>query len=134
MKPLFKYHLEVNMPDTDEVYKSWGVMPVGNTPILDGVYDPVSKALKLYINSQQEILQPVRMSDKKGNPIVEYRRIPEYYRIAIAEEDIPNFLELYVDNNFEFKEEASTTMNLIQEPVFSERREVVDDLNNTVKE
>jgi hypothetical protein len=133
MKPLFKYHLEVQVPGTDEVYSSWGVMPVGNTPILDGVFDPNSKSLRLYINSQQEILQPVRIKDKKGAFVTEYRRIPEYYRIAVPEQDIPNFLELYVENNFAFTPELIVTSNLIEEPVFSERREIVEDLNSTVE-
>jgi hypothetical protein len=121
MKPLFKYHVELELTDKS-ILKSWGVCSVGDSNILDGIYDPDSKHLRLLINSTQESIKPVELPTTNGKSKIEYRKIQEYYRMIIPGEDIPAFLDLYVDNNFEFTEQSR-----IEQPVFSERKLVVEE-------
>ncbi len=107
MKPLFKYHCQIETQD-GEILHTWGIYPITNdTKILDGIYDPMNKNLKLIFDSVKENLEeiPVRKRDG-GKYEYQQRRIQSYHRGVINEEDLSTFLEKYVDNNFEFKEKG----------------------------
>jgi hypothetical protein len=102
MKPLMKYHLEIETRDGQKL-KTWGIYPVFNTTkILDGIYDPENKQLKLLFDPihEQYVDYPVEM--KNGKWDVQQRKMMQHYRGTILEQDLEYFLNTYVDNNFEF--------------------------------
>lgn len=108
MKPLMKYHVEFETQDGRKL-KTWGVLPVLNTTkVLDGIYDPDSKMLRLLIDStaEQYVDFPIQVP-KTGKWDVQQRKMFTYYKGKISHEDIQFFLDTYVDNNFEFKEPSS---------------------------
>lgn len=101
-KPLMKYHCSIETPDKT-VIDTWGIYPISNnTKILDGIYDPVNKTLKLLFDSVKEDFHEVPIQKDNGKWDKQLRRIETYYRGSINETDLPFFLENYVDNNFEF--------------------------------
>jgi len=96
-----KYHAVVMGRDGNEI-KSWGVFPIGATKILDGIYNPESKSLSLLFDSVTNGPKEVKVSKDRGKEEVQIRNVDEYYRFHLLEQDIPFFLETYVENNFEF--------------------------------
>lgn len=102
-KPLMKYHCSIQTED-GQVINTWGIYPVLNsTKIMDGIYDPVNKSLKLLFDSIKEDFHQVPMQKENGKYEMQNRRVETYYKGSISEEDITFFLDTYVDNNFDFK-------------------------------
>ena len=97
-----KYHCSIETPE-GKVIDTWGVYPISNaTKIMDGLYDPVNKTLKLLFDSVKEDFHEVPIRKDNGKYDTQLRRIESYYRGSINDTDLPFFLENYVDNNFEF--------------------------------
>lgn len=87
---------------TGETCQTWGLLPIGETKIIDGIYNPETKLLQLYIDSVSQ--QPTEMTViEKGREVRQTRKVDMYYRHFLREEDIPFFLENYVENNFEME-------------------------------
>ncbi len=104
MKPLFKYHCSIQTNE-GAVINTWGIYPVtSDAKILDGIYDPENKVLKLLFDSVKEDLvpYPTGKRDKEGRYITQERRLDTYYKGSISEEDVEAFLDLYVENNFTY--------------------------------
>ena len=101
-KPLFKYKLDIKT-ETGKTISTWGVYPVLNTTkIIDGVYDPEGKVLKLLFDSVTEQYIDYPVQTKNGKFEMQQRKLDQYYRGSINDQDIETFLSLYVDNNFEY--------------------------------
>lgn len=99
-----KYHVVIETPSGQRV-NTWGVFPVLNTTkILDGVYDPESKILSLLLDSVTEQYTPFEIETPKHKKEIQYRKLETYYKFKLLEDDIPFFLETYVDNNFTMPE------------------------------
>lgn len=102
-----KYHVLVQAADGREL-NSWGVLPIGQTKILDGIYDPESKVLRLLLDAVTEQYVPVEIQDEKTKKItIQNRKLQTYYKAHILEQDIKAFLELNVENDFEFEASVS---------------------------
>lgn len=111
LKPLFKYHLSIKA-ENEKTIDTWGIYPVlNNTKILDGVYDPEGKVLKLLFDSVTEQYVDYPVETKNGKLELQQRKLDQYYRGSISNEDLENFLNLYVENNFEY----NSTNLIIQE-------------------
>jgi len=109
MKPLMKYHVTIDVTDGRKI-KTWGVFPIQNCKILDGIYNPESKDLSILIDSVTERYTEFPVETKNGKVDVQYRKLDQYYRLKIAEQDIPFFLESYVENNFEIEPEVESNL------------------------
>lgn len=106
MKPLMKYHCKIQTPD-GAIIDTWGVYPIlNNSKILDGIYDPEAKALKLLFDSVKENLEQMQIPKANGKFEDQLRKVDMYYKGSINEEDLEFFLNTYVDNNFEYKEKG----------------------------
>lgn len=102
MKPLMKYHCSIQTQEGTVIH-TWGIYPIlGNTKILDGIYDPENKTLKLLFDSVKENLVDYPVQKKDGKYEYQQRRLEDYYKGSISEQDLPFFLDTYVENNFEF--------------------------------
>jgi hypothetical protein len=99
-----KYHVTIETPDGRRI-KTWGVCPVGETKILDGIYDPDQKRLSLIFDSITEQYTPIHVEDR-GKIREQVRKLDTYYKFHLPEEDLDFFLDNYVDNNFTFVLEA----------------------------
>lgn len=83
---------------------TWGVCPVtNNTKILDGIYNPEGKHLTLVYDSVTQNPKEFEIPDEKGKMRTQIRSAESYYQHKIQEEDIPFFLENYVENDFELE-------------------------------
>lgn len=102
MKPLMKYHVTLETQAGN--VKSWGVFPIGESKILDGIYNPETRELSLLFDSVTEQYTPFQVEGKNGKIEVQQRKIDQYYRFRLTAEDLSFFLENYVENNFEFEE------------------------------
>lgn len=103
MKPFMKYHVTIELQDGKKV-TTWGIFPIfGETKILDGIYNPDSKELTLVFDSVTEQYVPMEVPTKNGKYEIQQRKHDQYYRFKLAEEDIPFFLEMYVENNFDIE-------------------------------
>jgi hypothetical protein len=104
MKPLMKYHVDLETQEGKTV-KTWGVMPVLNTTkILDGLFDPETKILKLLLDPVHEQYVDMPVQDKKtGKWDMVNRKMLTHYRGSIKQEDLEFFLNTYVENNFEYQ-------------------------------
>jgi hypothetical protein len=135
MKPLMKYRASYNNQD------SWALSPIGETSIIAGYYDPTTRVLALIHDSIKEGFTMAPKLDSAGDPELinkmggrnsenikqERVKIQKYFEHYLSHpDDIKWFLEKFVENNFEFKEEeqglitpatgnynSSTTGNLI---------------------
>lgn len=96
-----KYHVTIPVKDGQKI-KSWGVFPVGETKILDGIYDPEQKQLSLLFDSVTEQYTPVQV-EENGKVKQQFRKLDSYYKFALADEDLDFFLQNYVENNFAFE-------------------------------
>jgi hypothetical protein len=116
MKPLMKYHVVIETPDGRRV-KTWGIFPILNsTKILDGVYNPEAKELSLLMDSVTEQYTPFEVPTKNGKYEVQQRKIDQYYRFKLREEDLEFFLSNYVDNNFEIEPVVESQPKIVLEP------------------
>lgn len=94
------------------VVTTWGVFPVGETKILDGIYNPESKVLQLMFDSVTERYKDWPVQDQKTKKVlIQERKLDTYYTFNLRSEDIPFFLDNYVENNFEM--DASVTSKLV---------------------
>lgn len=111
MKPLMKYHIDLETTTKHKV-ATWGVLPVtSDTKIIDGIYNPETKNLTLLLDSVTDQYQEIPVKGANGKFEAQLRKVPQYYKIQISENDIPAFLENYVENNFEI--EATITPSII---------------------
>lgn len=113
MKPLMKYHVTVESQDGTRV-KTWGVFPVGDTKILDGIYNPDTKGLSLLLDSVTEQYTPFQVQTKNGKYEMQQRKIDQYYRIHIPETDVAFFLDTFVQNDFEIEPEIEKPSLIIE--------------------
>lgn len=109
-----KYHVTIQLKD-GTTKKTWGIFPIGQTKILDGIYNPEEKHLSLLFDSATEQYTPVRTKDDKGKITESYRKIDTYYKFELPEEDLSFFLENYVENNFEFVPELTPALIMTEQ-------------------
>lgn len=95
-----KYHVTIETRDGKQ-FKSWGIFPIGQTKILDGIFNPETKQLSILFDSTTEQYTPVQVEE--GSKVkTQMRKLDTYYKFNLPEEDVKFFLENYVENNFEF--------------------------------
>lgn len=115
---LMKYHVSIKTQDGNRI-ETWGVCPISNTTkILDGIYNPESKELSLLLDSvtEQYTDYPVQKG-KDGKWEIQQRKLEQYYKLRLPEQDIKFFLDNYVSNNFEITPKIEKISNIITEPV-----------------
>lgn len=116
MKPLMKYHVTIQAPDGRRI-KTWGVFPVSNsTKILDGIYNPEAKELSLLFDSVTEQYVDFPVQKANGKYDVQQRKLDQYYKFKLPQEDIKYFIDQYVDNDFEIEATIEQPSNIITEP------------------
>ncbi len=103
-----KYHITV---ETDgRTINTWGVFPIGNTKILDGIYNPEGKHLTLLFDSVTEQYKPFEIPKANGKVEVQPRKIDTYYQFKLPVDDLPYFLENLVENNFEMEPSVKSSL------------------------
>lgn len=108
-----KYRVNLVYEDGKKM-NTWGVIPVlSNTKILNGVYNPEEKVLRLYLDSLSQDYQQIPVQNGKGKVELQMRKMDKYYHISLdTPEDIKFFLDTYVENNFEI--DPTTVSKLIK--------------------
>lgn len=97
-----KYRCSVTLPN-GQVIDTWGVYPINrDTKVLDGVYNPISKELRLIFDSHIESYRQVEVPVKNKSE-VQIRKVDDWYHGTLTHpEDITYFLHTYVANDFEY--------------------------------
>lgn len=107
-----KYHVQIDTEDGRQI-NTWGVFPVGQTKILDGIYNPEGKHLTLLFDSVTQQNKAFEVPRANGKVDVQTRKLDTYYQFKLPEQDIQYFLDNYVENNFEV--EANVVSKIITE-------------------
>jgi hypothetical protein len=99
MKPLMKYHVTIQAQDGRRI-KTWGVFPILNCKVLDGIYNPEGKELSILFDSVTEQYVPVEVRTPNGKTEIQQRKMDQYYKFRLPEEDIQFFIDNFVENDF----------------------------------
>lgn len=110
-----KYHVTIKTQDGRRI-KTWGVFPVSNaTKVLDGIFDPEAKRMTILLDSATEQYTDFPIAKSNGQWEVQQRKLDQYYKFHLTEEDIPFFLDTYVENNFDIEPEVEQPPRIVTE-------------------